>query len=122
MRSGVNSERPEWLAEIYAFTTLPSASSFGALRTFAKDIQAEKPFIGFSDPVFSGTEAYNQGASQYAANRGFKAVPKQQEPVTPRLPETAGKLEVISMAPGNTIDTLYLGNNATEARIKKSLP
>ena len=45
-----------------------------------------------------------------------------QGPVTPRLPETAGKLEVISMAPGNTIDTIYLGNNATEARIKKSLP
>ena len=83
MRSGVNSERPEWLAEIYAFTTLPSASSFGALRTFAKDIQAEKPFIGFTDPVFSGTEAYNQGESQYAANRGFKAVPRPGACYTP---------------------------------------
>ncbi len=116
--SGAIDEKPQWLAEKYAFTTLPSVSSLKALRTLTKGARPEQPFIGFGDPVFSGTERSKRAASQYAANRGL-ALLDQQKPIVPPLPETAGELKLISAALGNTSNTVYLQNDATEKRIKE---
>ena len=50
-----------WLAKKYAITTLPSVSSLKALRVFASRTEADKPFIGFGDPVLDGPSGGGKG-------------------------------------------------------------
>src|SRR4029079_16179967 len=42
-----------WLIKRHAVTVLPSVPSLKALRVFARADQADKPMIGFGDPVFN---------------------------------------------------------------------
>lgn len=48
-------QRASWLAKRNAVTILPSVASLGALRKFARRSKASEPFIGYGDPVLSGS-------------------------------------------------------------------
>jgi CHAT domain-containing protein/tetratricopeptide (TPR) repeat protein len=64
-----------WLVKRHAASVLPSVASLKVLRTFAHKGGGGKPLIGFSDPVFDGSEdtiagRQNGKATQKMVSRG----------------------------------------------------
>jgi CHAT domain-containing protein/tetratricopeptide (TPR) repeat protein len=137
--------RAAWLVKSHALTVLPSVFSVRALRQMAKASHADRPLIGFGDPLLDGPDAgYAEWASsarskQSCANapalrvaalsverRGVPALHlhggvadvtqiRAQVP----LPETADELCAVAHALGASGDEIRLGERATEAEIKR---
>ena len=83
-----------WLAKRHAFVTLPSLSSFKALRALEASPSGSEPFAGFGDPV---------GAPQNL----------------PALPFAAHELRSLAKSMGASVSNdVYLGSQATETRLK----
>jgi len=108
-----------WLAKRYALTTLPSVSSLKALRVFASRTQANKPFIGFGDPVLEGTPGGRRGLEITALFRGPVANVDEVRKLS-RLPETAEELRSMARYLGADESSVYLGDQATETRVKQT--
>jgi len=134
-----------WLVKRFTTTVLPSVSSLKALRQIAQRSKAPKPFIGFGNPLLNGdaqsafdvdraTQARlrqscgpgsEQRTSQPAqrerrsvvALSGGKADIEQLKHLAP-LPETANELCLVANSFAPIKGDVYLGNEATEARIK----
>jgi CHAT domain-containing protein/Tfp pilus assembly protein PilF len=84
-----------WLVRDYAFSVLPSESSFRALRLFAKAEAGKDPFVGFGNPL---------------------NIPKNSDLV--ELPKTAEELKQIADKLGAPKHSVYLGEAATETAVK----
>jgi CHAT domain-containing protein/Tfp pilus assembly protein PilF len=54
-----------WLARSHALTVLPAASSLKALRRVAKPSAANKPIIGFGNPLLEGDQTHNRWGDYY---------------------------------------------------------
>ena len=50
-----NYDAVDWLARKYAISTLPSISSLPAVRKYKSLSLADKPFIGFGDPILGNS-------------------------------------------------------------------
>ncbi|WP_456622382.1 tetratricopeptide repeat protein [Bradyrhizobium sp. P5_C12] len=107
-----------WLLGERAITVLPSVPSLRALRSFAKDSRAQKPFIGFGDPVLQRTPAEKR------AGRSVQPYQSYYDGTTvdldrlrtglPALPETASELQAVARALGaSPQDDVKLGPAAT---------
>lgn len=107
-----------WLTKKYAFTTLPSASSLKALRRFAKSARAEKPFVGFGDPLLPGGPGATRGINliKEPATAGNRFIRSLYE-LAP-LPESAEELRAIANSLKAGPDALHLGRRATETAAK----
>jgi CHAT domain-containing protein len=134
-----------WLVKRFATTVLPSVSSLKALRQVAQKSKAPKPFIGFGNPLLSGNAQSAFDVNRAAQARLRQSCATSPEPRTSQpaqrgrrsavvlsggtadieqlkhlapLPETAIELCLVanSLAPGK--GDVYLGNEATEAKIK----
>jgi len=135
-----------WLARDHAITVLPAVSSLQALRRVGRPSSAQRPMIGFGNPLLSGPDARYaslakaargkqrcperrpvQLAARSAARAGTAKVEtrnglakvshiKRQVP----LPETADELCAVGvdMAADMTRDVL-LGTKATEGEVKR---
>jgi CHAT domain-containing protein len=127
-----------WLVKRFATTVLPSASSLKALRQIAGASKAPKPFAGFGNPLLDGDAERARLAHQFQnctslqapanqiAQRGLRSLVslsggtadidqlKRQMP----LPETAIELCAVANSFAPVKGDVYLGNDATEARIK----
>jgi CHAT domain-containing protein/Tfp pilus assembly protein PilF len=139
-----------WLAKRFATTVLPSVSSLKALRQAAQKSKAQKPFVGFGNPLLNGSgqsaemverarqarllqscaespdPKTNQIAQRALAQHGPRAVValsggtadieqlRRQVP----LPETALELCAVANSFTPVKGEVYLGNDATEAKIK----
>ena len=125
-----------WLADEYALVQLPSLQSLKFLRQHRDSVGAEdrRPFLGFGDPILEG-EAKKRGM-----NRGSSAAvlsasdifSGQQSPFAApiadteklramaRLPGTAVELQAMWEAFGKPADALFLGESATETRVKST--
>ena len=107
-----------WLARKYAITTLPSVTSLRSLREYANISQANQPFVGFGNPLL-------KGGTQIAGNiemgrvfpRGAVADVNAIRHLS-QLPDTADELMSIAKTLGATNDSVYLGEEATEERVK----
>lgn len=117
-----------WLIKKYSFSVLPAISSLRSLRRTAKASQANQPFVGIGDPLFSDHPTLG-GKPTLAAARTFKvrnvlaggiADPQSLRSV-PSLPETADELEAIAVSLGSNAKSLYLREQATEKNVR-SLP
>ena len=84
-----------WLAKKYAITTLPSVSSLKALRVFAARTEANKPFIGFGDPVLEGPSGGGKGIKIASLFRGAIADVEEVRKLS-RLPDTADELRAMA--------------------------
>ena len=83
-----------WLAKRHAFVTLPSLSSFKALRALEASPSGSEPFAGFGAPA---------GAPQNL----------------PYLPFAAHELRALARSMGASVSNdVYLGSQATETRLK----
>jgi tetratricopeptide (TPR) repeat protein len=107
-----------WLARRYALTTLPSVASLKALRVFASRTRANKPFIGFGDPTLEGDPGNRKGVQITAMFRGAVANVDEVRKLS-RLPGTADELRSMARYLGAKSSSVYLGNEATETRVKE---
>jgi CHAT domain-containing protein len=92
-----------WLVEQHALTTLPSVGVLAALRRTAPPSRADRPFVGFGDPVLT---AARSGVTGLGALR--------------RLPETARELRAMASALSAAAADVHLGPNATEAAVRSA--
>jgi CHAT domain-containing protein/tetratricopeptide (TPR) repeat protein len=122
-----------WLIQRHAVTVLPSVSSLKALRVVAKGGRAEKPLVGFGDPVFGppkGSAEPRRAAAKAAAPsalgtrsygsywHGTRADLDILRTDLAPLPETATELKAVARWLGATEGDLKLGPAASEATVK----
>ena len=115
-----------WLLNERAITVLPSVPSLRALRSFAKDSRAQKPFIGFGDPVLqrsTGDKRTGRNVQPYQSYYDGAAVDLERlRTGLPALPETASELQAVARALGaSPQDDVKLGSAATVTSVS-SLP
>ena len=102
-----------WLAKKYAMTTLPSVSSLGALRRFAKAARARKAFLGIGDPLLEGHPEEGRGVEIAALFTARGGADVRTVRALAALPETADELEALAKALGAGADSVLLRENAT---------
>lgn len=133
-----------WLARRNAVTVLPSVSSLKALRQQAKVSRANKPYIGFGNPLLDGPDERYRPLAMAARDKqrclekirqrmaglfGLRAglAPRAQrggsvdvEDVRAQvpLPETADELCAVARALAVPASEIRLGAGATEATVK----
>jgi CHAT domain-containing protein len=115
----------DWLIKEHAITVLPSVASLKALRVFANKQHAEKPMIGFGDPVFA-RDAEPRAKSARLTTRAYTEFWKGGEVdrnnlanALPRLSETADELRAVAQSLGSPLSSLYLREAASEANVKR---
>ena len=128
-----------WLAKRAAITVLPSAASLKALRQFAKQSRATDPFVGFGNPLLTGSDGTDRTAwtkqscprapalaVAKAGRRGRPSAKLLRGGVAnidelrrqPPLAETADELCAVARLLGAPAGTVHLGQNASERNVK----
>lgn len=112
----------QWLARNHAVTILPTVSSLQLLREAQGQAKAEKPFIGFGDPVFDpgaeNGETRTASRSYAAYFRGAKTDIETLRAGLVRLPATASEVISVGESLGATSDDIVLRAAASEAAVK----
>jgi CHAT domain-containing protein/tetratricopeptide (TPR) repeat protein len=119
-----------WLFKRHSITVLPSASSLKALRVFARNDHANKPMIGFGDPVFDPKEL-GAGGVQLARSRGtntraftdfWEGVGADRAKLSslPRLADTADELKAIAANLGVAASDIHLRADASVTTVKRA--
>jgi CHAT domain-containing protein len=110
-----------WLARQFAISVLPSLSSLKDLRATASRPAAPLPFIGFGDPAFSGTGGTARSVTTLAnLCRDGALTDMDLLRGLPRLPETAGELHQMARTLGAGPESVILGAEATEGRVRST--
>ncbi|WP_050031990.1 CHAT domain-containing tetratricopeptide repeat protein [Bradyrhizobium sp. LTSP857] len=122
MASADRYRQAAWLLNERAITVLPSVPSLRALRSFARDSRAQRPFIGFGDPVLqrsSGDKRPGRSVQPYQNYYDGSAVDLERlRTGLPALPETAGELQAVARALGaSPQDDVKLGTAATVTNV-----
>jgi CHAT domain-containing protein len=116
-----------WLIKRHAITMLPSVASLCALRAFAKESGAAKPFTGFGDPVFQKLPSGAPGGQRVAGNTAVRGVSdyfrgtlgdtSALRHLAP-LFDTADELRGIARSLGAPDSEIILGAKASETTVK----
>ena len=134
--------KAKWLGQRQPITVLPSVSSLKALRRHAGKSTAPAPYLGFGNPLLTGPggndksawavkscQAPSSGARILVAHarglaRPFSELYKPSGAADvevlrrqPPLPDTADELCAVARLTGAGPESVYLGANATEARV-----
>ena len=114
----------DWLIRQHAVTILPSIASLKVLRD-KSTATAEKPLIGFADPIFNTKAAQENAriAANMTAMRGLgRPVADTSELATALspLPETADELRQVAASVGAGKSDVVLGPDATVTRVKET--
>lgn len=121
--AGKELKNVDWLVRQRAITILPSVESLKVLRGKSVIAAAEKPLIGFADPVFSAEQPTLRVAASVTASRGIQGTVANVtalKTALPALPETAEELtKVAAYVHANPADVI-VGRDATERRVKQS--
>jgi len=117
----------DWLIRSHAVTVLPSVASLMVLRGKATTAGAEKPLIGFADPIFDRDLLQLQQNAHLAANvaaarsmGGRVADIEELKMALPRLPDTATELRQVAASVDAALADVVLGLDATETRVKQA--
>ena len=117
-----------WLLKRHAVSVLPAVVSLKALRTVARRDAAVNPLVGFGDPVFKrGSPPLKPAAREIASTtrayseywRGSEINRENLANGLIPLPESADELKAVAASVGAGTSGLYLGENATEAMVKR---
>jgi CHAT domain-containing protein/Tfp pilus assembly protein PilF len=113
-----------WLINDKAIAVLPSVTSLRALRVYAKASRANKPFIGFGDPVLQRTDpgkATMASRNVQAYQSYYKGTVVDIEALRKglaSLPETADELHAVARELGASDGDVRLGAAATVTNVK----
>ena len=110
----------DWLIRTHAVTVLPSVASLKVLRGKSTLGDADKPLIGFADPVFEQQNV--RVAANVTASRGIRgsvADIAELRTALPPLPETADELKKVAASVHANPADIFLGPDATETRVKE---
>ena len=121
-----------WLIRRHAITVLPSPASLRVLRVLARAGHADKPVVGFGDPIFgpevAASETRSASRARHVVARAFtdywKGVGIDRVNLSeslPRLADTADELMAIAQKLGAGPNDIHLRADANEALVK-SLP
>ncbi len=119
---------PQWLAQRFSFSVLPSVNALKALRVFSRRNPGSKPFAGFGDPALNdrpvaGSDInagllFRSGNFQ-ASDAGMSGIADVEAiRKADSLPQTAIELQAIARALNASNDDVYLRERATETRVK----
>lgn len=108
-----------WLVRRLAMSTLASAASLEALKTFVGPAGGNSPFLGIGDPALDGREGDTRGldASAYFEPDGTSDVRALRNLVP--LPETADELRTVAASLSAGEGALLLGRAASEERLSR---
>jgi len=134
---------PAWLIRDHAITVLPAVSSLKALRAINHASAATQPLIGFGNPLLDGPDSSYAPVAKLAREKQRCPATRQDvaelgsfragmSPIETRgglanvsdirkaqpLPETADELCEVARDISGGLDTIHLGNRATEGEIK----
>jgi tetratricopeptide (TPR) repeat protein/CHAT domain-containing protein len=116
----------DWFIRSHAVTVLPSVASLKVLRGKAALTTAQKPLIGFADPVLDQDPRRLQQNARVVANvtaarglRGTVANIEELKTVLPRLPDTSNELRQVAASVNANPTDIILGLDATESRVKR---
>ncbi len=124
---------------------LPAVSSLKALRRLARTQKAERPMIGFGNPLLDGPDERYEGLARDARGKNSCTAPGETKSVpsnaprgglpqittrggladaallrkAPPLPETADELCAVAADLGAAPGEVYLGARATEGQVKR---
>ncbi len=132
----------KWLGQRQSITVLPSVASLKALRRHAGKSAASNPYIGFGNPLLTGLDGSDRSAWAVqnckalsdrvvvASARGLaQPFSRLYKPGAdgvadvevlrrqPPLPDTADELCAVARLLGARPENVYLGANATEAKV-----
>jgi CHAT domain-containing protein/tetratricopeptide (TPR) repeat protein len=113
----------DWLIRSHAVTVLPSVASLKVLRGKSTLAHADKPLIGFADPVFDQQLRNVRVAAAETASRGIRggvADIAELRTALPPLPETADELRKVAASVHANPADVILGPDATETRVKQA--
>lgn len=111
----------DWLIRSHSLVTLPTAASLRALRRAQQVARAPEPFRGYGAPNFNGTQrvaglrSAGTAASVFEAGRVSLDAVRALDP----LPQTEAELRSLSKVLNAPADSLRLGEQATEAAVKR---
>ena len=126
----------KWLARSHAVTVMPSVASLIALRSLSERAVAQRPFIGFGDPIFNDTQKGRTAVPGGVKVAGLDSLQTRGLPVTlrslpktrgvdsaefaqlPRLPDTADEIRAMAMAMhADPARDVFLGKAASESSV-----
>lgn len=107
-----------WLIRKLAVTQMPSVRTFISFRSTVRPSAAPHPFIGFGNPAFSGGQK-GAGLSALSEHCQLGApVPPSLIRSLAALPDTADELRRVAKALGAEQNSVILGKDVTEARVR----
>ena len=123
--TGKSHKNVDWLIRTHAITVLPSIGSLKVLHGKSTTAAAEKPLIGFANPIFGQVPQPGANArlsADLTATRGILSpvadVPELRKALPP-LPETEMELKKVAASVRANPADLFLGADATETRVKQ---
>lgn len=112
----------QWIIRSHAVTLLPSLASLKVLR-IKVDTAAQKPLIGFADPIFDAGVDANKSNSRIAGDvRKTRATRESGNRIAElrRLKSTADELRKVAASLKASADDIFVGRNATETQVKQA--
>jgi CHAT domain-containing protein/Tfp pilus assembly protein PilF len=124
-----------WLIKRQAVAVLPSVASLKALRAFGLKNQANKPMVGFGDPIFDpaagpkdGSRKVTTSAARNLNTRSYTeywqgaAIDRSKLVLgLSQLPDTAVELTSIAQKIGAPASDIHLGQDANETAVKHAV-
>jgi CHAT domain-containing protein len=118
--AGVDYRTMPFLATDVGISVLPSIAALHDLRAIAGRSTAPEPFLAFADPAFSGDHRNKRSVGDVANLCRQGAVDPATLRSLPRLPESADEVKKIAAALGARSDSVVLGAEATERRVRQA--
>lgn len=123
-----------WLIKRRAVSVLPSVASLKALRVSGRRNQADKPMVGFGDPVFDPAERARALEQRRKANTRVATATRAYSDfwqgagvdrtrlslALPSLLDTADELEAVAAKLGASGSDIHLANDASETTVKRT--
>ncbi len=124
--SGKALKDADWLIKSFAITVIPSIYSLRTMRAVDAASTAQKPMIGFADPIFSEavrTTAVSQKVAMRSLPslyRGTQIDVKSLGEMLPQLGGTRKEVQAIGSSLGVDQADIKLGLDATETAVKQA--
>jgi CHAT domain-containing protein/Tfp pilus assembly protein PilF len=115
----------DWLIRRHAVTVLPAIPSLRVLRGRTAITSAQKPLIGFADPIFDSglVQQSGQVLAGVRIARGMTGPVADIEELRgalPPLPDTVDEVRQVAASVNASVSDVFIGPDATVTRVKET--